>query len=206
MYERILKLTIFTLAIILTMTTIGCKKHKRLKKQVEFYDGTIVTFNYHKSENAGFIIRDVLSVGGGNERREIRFSYKGKDYLWETRSNTTFILNAYKNTVYTMILDTETDIEKICFRFYKYKNKWIEIPAEEFPKEISIRNMWLSNSDKKIINSLQTDRSSFQRTLTAKLWLRLEKGVKFYEAPYCVDSKFLEEYKKKYIFKKREKQ
>ena len=202
MYKRILKLIIFTFVIILTMTSIECKKHRRFKKQVKFYDGTIVTFNYHQSEYVGFIIRDVLSVGGGNEWREIRFSYKGKNYLWESKSRT-FILNAYKNTLYTMVLDTEADIEKICFRFYKYKNKWIEIPAEEFPKEISIENMWLSNSEKKIINSLRTDRSSFKRTLTAKLWLRLEKGVKFYEAPYYVDSKFLEEYKKKYILKKK---
>ncbi len=202
MYERILKLIIFTLAIILTMTTIGCKKHKRLKKQVKFYDGSIVTFNFHKSENVGFIIRDVLSVGGGNEWREIRFSYKEKDYLWESKSRT-FILNAYKNTLYTMIFDTETDRGKICFRFYKYKTKWIEIPAKEFPKEISVENMMLSEDDKDDLKGLNPDYYPFRRTLTAKLWLRLEKGIKYYEAPDVVDYDFLKEYKKKYFSKKK---
>jgi hypothetical protein len=189
------------LIIFLINLIIGCRKQEKWKEKVKFNDESIITVHNNYSENPGFIIRDVLSVGGGNELYKIRFKYKGKEYLWESKSRT-FILNAYKNALYIMILDTETDIEKICFRFYKYNNKWIEITAKEFPKEISIENMGLSNSKKKIINSLITDRSSFKRTLTAKLWLRLEKGIKFYEAPYYVDSKFLEEYKKKYIKRK----
>ncbi len=206
MADKIDKLIILFLIIFLINLIVGCRKHKKWKEEVKFHDESIITVHYHYSENAGFIIRDVFSVGGGNRRYEIRFKYKGKDYLWKSKSRT-FILNAYKNTLYTMVLDTETDRGKICFRFYKYKNKWIEIPAKEFPKEISIRNIWLSNREKKIMDSLRTDQSSFKRTLTAKLWLRLEKGVEFYEAPYYVDSKFLEEYKKKYILKKsREKQ
>ena len=206
MADKIDKLIILILIIFLINLIIGCRKHEKWKEEVKFYDESIITVHYHYSENAGFIIRDVFSVGGGNRRYEIRFKYKGKDYLWKSKSRT-FILNAYKNTLYTMIFDTETDRGKICFRFYKYKNKWIEIPAKEFPKEISIENMGLSEDDKYDLKGLNPDYYPFRRTLTAKLWLRLEKGIKYYEAPDVVDYDFLKEYKKKYILKKsREKQ
>lgn len=211
MIKRICKSIVLTISIILVITIIGCKEHKRREEEIKFNDGSIVKIYHHYSKNKGFIIRDVMSVGGGNRWYEIRFKYKGKDFLWESKSRT-FILNVFKNKLYTMIFDTETSLGEVHLRFFKYNNKWSEISAEEFPKEISIQNLYLKKNngyykgkpvnDYEIVKDLNTEDILFRGSLTAKLWLKLEKGTRYDEAPSIIDSKFLREYKRKYILKK----
>ena len=195
----------------LTWLKLSERIHKKWVEEIKFQDGVIVKVFHHDSEKKHYGGRHGFGIGGGDPWYKMCFSYRDIKYEWENNS-IPILLNVHNGTIYLVVFDRETDWNKTCFRFYKFEENWEEVSANDFPKNISVQNMWLSENagyyngkpinEYQIAENLDPGDFHFCESLTAKLWLRLGKGIKYYENLYSkVEENFLREYKRKYMVK-----
>ena len=154
-----------------------------------------------------FSFPHAIIIGGGDQRLDIYFNYKGREYNFG-KIGSPVLINYWNNFFYIVTLRyQDLNSYNLDFSFYKFEKKLVIIKSEEFPKSIAIPNINLVRNypeirDPDIINSKL---KSFRYSLTAKLWLRLEKRIHYYKTikkgfeTYEVDESFLIGYKKKYI-------
>ncbi|NIQ65523.1 MAG: hypothetical protein GTN94_03275 [Candidatus Aminicenantes bacterium] len=144
------------------------------------------------------------SIGGGCHRRDINFSYKGEEYFFRS-SDEVVLLNIWDNIFYLVVLIDEDGSKykyKAKFHFFKYQGGWQEVSSNEFPKEIAIVNSYLSEPYASESDDINKNIEDLKNTRTAKLWLRLEKGIDYYQTrgpKFQVDKQAIFEYKKKYM-------
>ena len=147
-----------------------------------------------------------IIIGGGDLRLDIYFIYKGQEHNFG-KIGSPVLINYWNSFFYIVTLSSkDSKAYNSDFHFYRYDKGCVRIKSEEFPKSIAIPNInYVRNypeiSEPDIINP---DIKDFRYSLTAKLWLRLKKGIHYYETKkgfktYEVDKDFLVEYKKKYI-------
>lgn len=146
-----------------------------------------------------------FSIGGGDAKYKVGFEYKGTTYKWECL-HIPIVIQFWEKILYIVMLDRERSSD-LQLRFYKYDRKLIEISAEKFPRPIAIQNRW-SLSGREFFRSnvpfkeykIDPNDLSFRKSVLAKIWLRIEKGIEYKKSRYKEVSKdFLIEYKKKYI-------
>src|SRR5262249_4415906 len=115
----------------------------------------------------------------------------------------------WKDNLYMIVFDRDSvPVTQSRFRFYHQSHGvLVEIPAENFPREIATQNLWLSNQngyrDGKSINEVDIAKAldptsvDFRDSLTARIWLQCETGEE-YSTGRLVDQLFLESYLNKY--------
>ena len=131
--------------------------------------------------------------------QKIEFEFNGALITWQDRY-TPIALNAEGAQVYLAVFDRETDFSRTGFRFYQYSGgAWLELQPSKFPRRLALQNLWLKESDGVTAKALNTGDAVFRSSLTAKLWLKLEKEIDYYNAPHEVDKKFLDDYKRRYF-------
>ncbi len=184
-------------------------------------DGNELTV-IHKHSNDPYISFSHLGgIGSGDDHFSvIEFVLPPKKFRWAVaRDERPIVLRLNQKQPWLVTYD-RTDT--ICFRFYAFTEDGFatEIAAEDFPKHLAIQNMWLKKErgyrdgkpidEYEIVAALDPTSYDFQNSLTAKMWLRIEKGIRY--SSYTdmklfgfrdmkADPLFLTEYKKKYINK-----
>lgn len=170
---------------------------------IKLLNGDTIKLFHHYSHRAMYGPLHFL-IGGGGEKYVVSFEYRGTVYIWQCLDIPT-VIQFWKNDLYIVMLDRENF--SLQFRFYKYKEKLIKISSKDFPKAVAIQNRWDSYGNGLLISQrpfkeykIDPNNASFRYSVSAKIWLRLEKGIDFRESRYQeVDKDFLIEYKKKYI-------
>ena len=146
-------------------------------------------------------------IGGGDLRYDLYYNYAGKDYHIRTYS-LPVLINFWEGRFYFVTLGSEGKVgRERKFRFYSFDKEWVEIKAEAFPKQLAIPNIYFVRNYPEICDPVEIEPKSkeFRYSLTARLWLRLEKGKTYHETrrrsfkPYEVDKSFLDRYMKIYI-------
>lgn len=151
-----------------------------------------------------------FTIGSKTPTYIIHCYNNGKNIEWKGIYKP-LIINSIDNDFYIVVLDLETDIDKIRLRYFKMNHdKWNEISHNNFPRNIAIQNLLLSHnagmkSDRsiideyKIVQELNPYDDMFQKSRTAKIWQHIEYGIDYYESHDRVDSEVLKDFKEKYF-------
>jgi len=168
---------------------------------VRFSNGTDILVRQHASQRIYHGHPHVFGWGGGHPTQKMQFEFNRTLITWQG-PYIPIALNAEGTQVYLAVFDRETDFSRISYRLYQYGGgTWLEIQPSKFPRRLAIQNLWLKEGDGVIARALNTADAVFRSSLTAKLWLKLDKDVDYYNAPHEVDKVFLDDYKRRYFGK-----
>ncbi len=105
-------------------------------------------------------------------------------------------LRSYKDNLYMITFDRESDFRKIRFRYYKQNHNVLsEISYKDYPKSIATQNLWLNKEDLKLLREFDPDDFWFRESLTANIWYQLETGKEFYQQKGIdISAEFLKNY------------
>jgi len=183
------------------------REHHEWKENIVLSDGSKLLVHHHSSQLIFHGHPHYIGWGGGDPWNELLFIYKDVTITWEG-PYIPIVLDFDNNYPFLVAFDRESDV-KAKFRFYRFDKVWMEIEPDNFPKHIAIQNMWLSEDngyyDDMVINEyiivekLDANHYPFRCSLTAKMWQKLSKNVKYSESDHEVDTTLLEQYKLKYI-------
>lgn len=145
---------------------------------------------------------EIWRIGGDDCKYNLYFNYKMKGYEFNLKGEP-FLLNIWGNNFYlvTLLDEGESKTEsKRKFKFFKYTNNWIEIAAESFPKEIAFANLYFSINYPYHENfeNMNRKHKNIANSLTLRLWLKLLKGIDFYQKGK-MDQNLVLDFKKRYI-------
>jgi hypothetical protein len=139
------------------------------------------------------IIPHGLGYGGGGEEQILKFSMDGKNYLWEG-AFIPIVLQLDGSTPVLIVFDRETSSSKCTFRYYRWEREWKELSISSFPPQLAMQNMWLGSEVGTLPEYARTvvpepynqltikpDDPWFCRSLLAKLWFCISKGVQYHE-------------------------
>ena len=140
-----------------------------------------------------------LGWGGGHPKNKIQFKYNKIPYE-HTTPFILIVLKLFKGDFYFVYFDRETNFEKIVYRFYKTDKdgNTKEIKAKEFPKHLAVQNSWLDKKNRLLLKEMDIE-GEFSNSLTAKLWVRIEANILYYEQKYGAPVDIIRRYKEKYI-------
>jgi hypothetical protein len=154
----------------------------------------------------------IISIGCDDWKHDLYFNYKGKSFEFQT-DGLPFLINIWDNTFFIVILKSEGSLKdkyKPKLHFFKYTDSWQNVRAEEFPKQIAIENLYFT-INYPIIQAPETihdNLDDFIISNTVRLWLRLEKGLEYYQTDstsfnpkekFIIDPSFVTKYRIKYI-------
>ena len=227
---------IISLLIIFSFYTVSCRNIFRIytewERQVELWNKeTIKVKNKHSRWVYLLHIHSLPTIGGGDDKYEVEFIYKGKNYLWKG-IHFPIALQIDRSGMYIICFDdypgfedncdpNATDglfYEKLCkhsrFWFYKYSNRiWVETDNKSLPKYLAIQNIntwlwspWHLNGPRTPVKgeyNFWKDMlyGSFCDSITANLWYYLQNNKYMKDNNCCVDKKFIENYYNKWIYK-----
>jgi len=152
--------------------------------------GSFTAVHVMRCEDAAFYQKDTYYL---------RIPWHGENILW-VGLGVPIAVREYKGHLYMIVFDRETEYRKIRFRYYRQAdNTFLEIAADEYPREIAVQNLWLGDQyAKEAVMKLDPDDTHFQRSLTAKIWRQLETHREYYEMDYTIEAEFLRGYLEKY--------
>lgn len=137
-----------------------------------------------------------FKIGGGDKRQSLEFKYNEKIILFNTRGNVS-VFNIWNEKIY--LITSENDRINH-FKFYRYINKWEEIKAEVFPKEIAIENFCIGPGTG---YEIDPESKTFRAETTSFIWKRLGEDENDFneweKINVSVEKDYLCEYKKRYI-------
>lgn len=166
----------------------------------QFEDECFATVHGQPSEREKFYQKDTAYLC---------IPWQRKPILW-VGLGVPITLRVWKDCLYLIAFDRETDFGHIRFRYYRQNDKtFMEIPADQFPKSIATQNLWLkkdngTRNDGSTVNEIEIAKEmnpadhDFQDSLTAKLWYQCETGKEYYEMPSPIDEGLLKTYREKY--------
>lgn len=199
----IVKFAIIGLIILLlgTLFVYGClREHKQWTESVKFLDGTEGKADFHYSAWQYLSLGHAGGYGGGDDHYRLQMHTGGKLYTWSGGDERPFVFGLRDGKLYMAVFDRGT-YNRECFRYYRSDeaNVLKEIPPDEFPKALAIQNTWLDKEGIELLTSMDPEDWRFRESLTAKMWLHLEKGVDYWktqEAPPEVITEFKAKYLK----------
>lgn len=210
------KIGVLLMLILLVFYVITLREIYRTTRQVLLNNGDFIKINHEYSDKKVWVDwREVLTIGGGDPISRCWFEYKNYKYSFRYKYSNLILLNNYKEDLFVVFLDVDSDIECMKFKYYKLsEGKETEINSTLFPKSIAVQNLGLSSNSGyfqgeiidgiKMVKELNCAYPPFQGSLTAKLWLELERGIMLCKSPSHVDEEFLSDFKNKYIMEKTE--
>ena len=93
-------------------------------------------------------------------------------------------LRVFEGRLHLIVFDRDHGYERTRFRYFREKHGVLaEIEPKDFPKAIATQNLWLSEGEElDVARALDPADVRFRRSLTARVWLQLEKGTEYFEA------------------------
>lgn len=189
---------------------ICCREFSKWTEEVMIADGNAITVNHRHSRDPYISFGHLGGVGSGDDHFSVaEFSAPPQRFRWAVaRDERPIVLRLHEGRPWLVTFD-RTDMGNIRFRFYTFAGNGFatEIAPDNFPRQLAIQNMWLTNengyrdgkpvNEYEIVAALDPASPDFQRSLTAKMWLCLGKGIR-YESNGA-NPTFLGEYKEKYL-------
>jgi hypothetical protein len=135
----------------------------------------------------------LFGFGGGGLKQKLEFSRDGRAFVWEG-GFTPILLQFDDKTPVLVIFDRESSerIQDWGLRYFRFDEKWIELPLKQFPRHLAMQNLWLTHHDGwvdgveideyEIVKKCDPDNVHFQRSLMATLWLCIATGKSYDEA------------------------
>ena len=216
----------FLFLLILPLT--GCTSMYEYNVRTHVVSGEELVVNYAvEVDEPIFTIPHVMEIGGGDPSLFVLdFSYAGNHYQWQG-SAIPVVLQFQQAKPYLVGLDRESAKANIQFKYFVYDVGWQTISHKDFPKSIAIQNLWsyegaspetardvpyaittaLRHNEKNYIYErtpevINPTEESFKSTLTAILWVQLEKDLDYDTAKNVeLPSQFYVDFYNKYIEK-----
>lgn len=209
------------LFVVLTLSLGACINHYEFRVSTQLLNTETALVKYEVAVDEPIvIIPHTLELGGDKPSRfHLRFYYREKKISW--RGQTIPIsFQLHQGTFYLVTLDRESEKLKTGFRYYRFVRDWKEIEQSEYPKAAAVQNLWSYEgaspetgrevpqdivqavkahgphyTHKQQIQRVNPYSEKFQNSLTAMLWLALDKGVDYDEAKnLSVPANFYEQY------------
>lgn len=192
-------------------STLCGRQFNQWKEQVMISERNTITVYHRHSHDLYISFGHIGGIGPGDDHFSVaEFYLPPTKYRWAiARDERPIVLRIGQKQPWLVTLD-RTDMGNILFRFYKFLKDGhaIEVIAKDFPRNLAIQNMWLREengfrdgkpiNEYEVVAALDTTSIDFQNSLTAKMWLCIEKGSQ-YSNGQNVGSGFLREYLAKYI-------